>query len=544
MKNDLVTVPSTTRVALLLLALCLTRVDDAQSQAAVVELPRVFLDTRMPTTTGRTLTVGPKDDLQAALDQARPGDEIVLQAGATYVGNFLLPVKMGASRTPGTGAVITVRSSALSALREGRRVGPADTLSMARLVTQINGADVIGTNPGTAGWRFAGLEITAAPTVVRLGRLVRFGSGNRDQNTPASVPYNLVLDRSYLHVPTNLDIKRCIDLESAASAVIDSYLAGCHSNEGDAQAIAGWNGPGPYKIVNNYLEASAENVIWGGADPALADNVPSDIEIRRNHFFKPLEWKGKWMVKNLYESKSSRRTLIEGNVFENNWVHAQNGSAIALKSTNQSGRCPYCGTTDLTFRYNLIRNTGSGFNLSASPDPNVVIPMQRVMISDNLVINIDVSPFNGDGRGFLINGNIGDMTIAHNTIVSPTNSAVMFGGPLQSPPIRLVIRDNIIGGGLYGVKGPGLAAGTPTTNVFMRDGAFTGNVLVLPNANGYPGGNRFVSNWASVGFANISAYDFRLGARSDFKKRGTDGRDPGADIDALNAAIAGVVVGP
>jgi hypothetical protein len=155
MKNDLVTVPSTTRVALLLLALCLTRVDDAQSQAAVVELPRVFLDTRMPTTTGRTLTVGPKDDLQAALDQARPGDEIVLQAGATYVGNFLLPVKMGASRTPGTGAVITVRSSALSALREGRRVGPADTLSMARLVTQINGADVIGTNPGTAGWRFA-----------------------------------------------------------------------------------------------------------------------------------------------------------------------------------------------------------------------------------------------------------------------------------------------------------------------------------------------------------------------------------------------------
>ncbi|MEO8333652.1 MAG: hypothetical protein ABI664_01680 [bacterium] len=541
--NAPVTMRSATDVLLLVIALCCTGGNNASCQApAVAELPRVYLDTRMPATTGRTLTVGPRDDLQAALDRARPGDEIVLQAGATYAGNFVLPTKAGASRMPGAGAVITVRSSALSALREGRRVGPADTVSMARLVTQVNGGDVIGTNPGTAGWRFSGLEITAAPNVARLGRLVRFGSGNRDQNTQASVPHNLVLDRSYVHVGPTLDIKRCIDLESAASAVIDSYLAGCHSNEGDAQAIAGWNGPGPYKIVNNYLEGSAENIQWGGADPALADAVPSDIEIRRNHFFKPLEWKGKWIVKNLYESKASRRSLIEGNVFENNWVHAQNGSAIALKSTNQSGRCTWCGTQDLTFRYNLIRNTGSGFNLSASPDPNVVVPMQRVTITDNVVVNIDVAPFNGDGRGFLINGNIADMTIAHNTILSPTNSAVTFGGPVRSPPIRLVIRDNIIGGGLYGVKGDGVGAGTATIAAFMRDGSFAGNVLVLPNASGYPGGNRIVSNWGSVGFTNINSLDLRLVDRSDYKKRGSDGRDPGADMDALNAAIAGVVV--
>ena len=189
-----------------------------------------------------------------------------------------------------------------------------------------------------------GLEITAAPAVTRLGRLVRFGSGNADQNTDASVPHNLVLDRSYVHVGATVDIKRCIDLESGASAVIDSYVAGCHSNEGDAQAIAGWNGPGPYKIVNNYLEGSTENIQWGGADPALPNVVPSDIEVRHNHFFKPLDWKNKWLVKNLYESKSSRRTLIEGNVLENNWVHAQNGSAVALKSTNQNGRCTWCGT--------------------------------------------------------------------------------------------------------------------------------------------------------------------------------------------------------
>ena len=136
------------------------------------------------------------------------------------------------------------------------------------------------------------------------------------------------------------------------------------------------------------------------------------------------------------------------------------------------------------------------------------------------------------------------MTIAHNTILTPTNSAVTFGGPLQLPPVRLVIRDNIIGGGLYGVKGPGHGAGTPTISAFMQGGAFVGNVLVLPNASGYPGGNAFVSSWASLGFANVGSLNFRLSDRSDYRKRGSDGRDPGADMDALDAAIAGVVVVP
>ena len=206
--------------------------------------------------------------------------------------------------------------------------------------------------------------------------------------------------------------------------------------------------------MNNYLEASSENVIWGGSDPDIANMVPSDIEVRRNHFFKPTSWKGKWLVKNLYESKASKRTLIEGNIFENNWQDGQNGSAIALKSTNQSGGCPLCGTTDLTFRYNLIRNTGAGFNLSASPDPNVAVPMQRVTIHDNVMSNIDAGSFNGVGIGFMINQNPADLTLSHNTIVAPTNNRSRSAAN-QTPPIRLAFRDNIIGGGLYGVEGPG-----------------------------------------------------------------------------------------
>src|SRR6476646_10538926 len=36
-------------------------------------------------------------NLQAALDSAQPGDVILLQAGATFTGNYILPVKSGAT---------------------------------------------------------------------------------------------------------------------------------------------------------------------------------------------------------------------------------------------------------------------------------------------------------------------------------------------------------------------------------------------------------------------------------------------------------------
>ena len=62
-------------------------------------------------------------------------------------------------------------------------------------------------------------------------------------------------------------------LNSATSAVIDSWLGDCHSNQGDSQAIVGWNGPGPYLIQNNHLEAGHEVVMFGGGDTPRSEPV-------------------------------------------------------------------------------------------------------------------------------------------------------------------------------------------------------------------------------------------------------------------------------
>jgi hypothetical protein len=59
----------------------------------------------------------------------------------------------------------------------------------------------------------------------------------------------------------------------------------------DAQAVAGWNGPGPYWIENNYLEGAGDNVLFGGADPAITGLAASDVTFRRNHLSKPVAWR-------------------------------------------------------------------------------------------------------------------------------------------------------------------------------------------------------------------------------------------------------------
>src|SRR6185369_7660576 len=60
-------------------------------------------------------------DFQAALNDAQPGDTILLRAGETFVGNFVLPAKAG------NGLPILIRSDAADTTlpKDGVRLVPA-----------------------------------------------------------------------------------------------------------------------------------------------------------------------------------------------------------------------------------------------------------------------------------------------------------------------------------------------------------------------------------------------------------------------------------
>jgi hypothetical protein len=517
------------------------------------ELPRVYLNTTYTPPSGRTLTVNAGGNLQDALNSAVPGDTIVLQAGATYVapsGGYVLPYKANPNNQ-----WIVIRSSDLGSLpAAGDRVTPSHAGALPKILSRDTMPALV-TAAGANYWRLLGLEISLTPDAfadaptpdapINYG-LIFFGShSERDVNNLAT---DLIVDRCYIHGQPRKNVRRGIMLNSRRTAIIDSYLSEFHEIGSDSQAICGWNGPGPYKIVNNRLEGAGENILFGGADPVIPNLVPSDLEIRRNHFYKPLSWRNgdpsyagvNWSVKNLFELKNARRVLIDGNVFENNWLHSQNGFAILFTVANQDGGAPWTIVADITFTNNLVRNAGGGVNVLGKDYRHESLQAQRLLVKNNVFANIDAGQWGGLGR-FLQTVDSIDLRVENNTVFHSGNVGTGYTGMTQPANSGFVFRNNVASHNEYGFIGDGMGIGLPSLNAYFPNAVFTGNILAGGPAWLYPAGNHFPSSLDGVGFVNRAGGDYRLAASSAFKGKGSDGRDPGADIEGLNAALSGVV---
>jgi hypothetical protein len=454
--------------------------------------------------------------LQEALNNAVSGDTITLEAGATFTGSFVLPYK------PGTGW-ITIQSSMADALPEGKRVSPAQAQYMAKIMSP-NNQPAITAEAGAHHYRLIGLELTSAPGQYTL-QIALLGTGY--ENTTAQLPYSLELDRLYIHGDPETGGKRGIALNSRDTTVSNSYISDFKSTWQDSQAIMCWNGEGPFRIVNNYLEASGENIMFGGATSRIYGLIPSDIEIRNNYFFKPLSWKvghpsyggTEWLVKNLLELKIGRRVTIDGNVFENNWPHAQSGSAIMLTVRTENGRMPWAVVEDVTFSNNTVRNAVDGFKIMGSDGPHGG-STRRLTIRNNV--------FEELSSAFMhVQGTCNDLVVDHNTIFQK-GTLVLFS---YSPSSGFVYTNNISSVGSYGIFADGGGQGTTGLNKYAPGSLVTANVISGANASMYPAGNYFPSSLNEVSFVDRGRSDYRLAENSRYRHLGTDGKDLGATRD-------------
>jgi hypothetical protein len=493
-----------------------------QAGPAGAQPPHQLVDTGPAASTGRTVPVPPGADLQAAIDAARPGDTIVLTAGATYRGPITLAAK------PGDGW-LTIRSSEADGLPAGRRVGPADAPRMARIVTARGSEPAVLTSGAAHHVKLVGLELTGTPGTY-VQNLVFFGSG--EETSDAELPHHLVIERCYVHGDPGVGGRRGLAMNGRYVAVVDSYFADWKSTSHETQAIAAWNGPGPFKIVNNYVEAAGVNVLFGGADPTIPNLVAADIDVRRNHFAKRMAWRSeKWAVKNLFELKNARRVLIEGNLFENSWAAQQAGFAVVFTPRNQEGKSPWSVVEDVTFVNNVVRGAGSGISILGKDDNHPSGEARRIDIVNNLFADIDASKWGGRGWLLMMLAGTRDVTFEHNTAF-PTGAVVGLEGP---PHTGFIFRNNIVSHGEYGMKGSGLASGAPTVRALLPGARIEGNVFIGSDVAGHGSGNAVARRVKDVGFVDAEHGVWRLAPDSRFK-RAAGGRDPGINAERLAEA--------
>ncbi len=555
------------------------------------ELPRVYVRSALADTPapGKVISVHARDNLQAAINRAGCGDTIELQSGEVFTGAFHFPQK-----SCDDAHWIIVRTSAPnSALPpEGTRLTPcfagvaslpgrpdfhcaATHNVLARL--ELREREAIGPllfEPSANHYRFIGLEIT------RAGTLLVSALAIARQNGPVD---HVIFDRVWMHGTGRDETTRAIYLTAMSHvAVVDSFFTDfvCVAATGsctDSQVLGtgGGNTPsGPFKVVNNFLEASGENILFGGT-PATA--TPTDIEIRSNHLFKPLIWKpgepgfvggasGRpFIVKNLFELKNAQRVLFEGNILENSWGgFSQNGYAILLSPKNQENRCPVCTVTDVTIRYNRIENVGAVFSLInvRSDAGGESTAGERYSIHDIVATGV-----RGRQNGFAGSGLFAQLLvaappmrsvqIAHVTALVPR---AILGITNRGQFTNFKIESNILGSSDIDIEnqggGPANCAFQPERqgpgSVFKNcfaDSSMTHNLFI--GDGGWPTGNISAKDLHSAGIRELSGpegkpYELCKEKNGECKKispalhAGTDGKNLGADLEKLEQMLANV----
>lgn len=516
------------------------------------ELPQEWIETCVPET-DKTITVCNtgctflNSQLQQAINSATPGSTILLEQGVSYTGPFELPEKEGEGW-------IVIRTAGDDELLPGTnvRITPAYAPVIAKILAKP-GLSAIKTKSRAHHYYFLGIELAATDF---SWNLIEIGSAEKNID---DLPHDITFDRVYLHGHKTLGSRRGIAMNGRRIAVVNSWLSDFKEVGFDSQAICAWNGK-TLKIVNNYLEGAGENVMMGGAKPSIPNLLCSDIEVRYNHFYKPLSWRTAdpsyegthWSVKNLFELKNTDRVWIQGNVFENNWSDAQNGFAILFTPRTESGSCPWITVQNVTFEENIVRHTGSGFNISGRDNNYSTTPSNHILLRNNLIEDINGSTWGGDGRTLQVLGGVHHLIVDHNTFINPLGSTFINADGPNFPNENFIYRNNIASNGVYGLHGSGKGIGNPALDFYFPGAQFHHNVLTDgKTSNGgtvsnYPADNYFPGPMKDIGFQNYNfgfGGDYRLLAGSSFSNAGSDGVDIGADIETLELATEGVLSG-
>jgi hypothetical protein len=451
---------------------------------------------------GQTIVVGPGGNLQAALNQAQPGQTVQLQAGATFDGNFVLPVKTGAS-------YITVRTSTPDSQLPGptTRIGLSHEPLLAT-IRSINGLPALRTAPGAHHWRLIGLRFTTTGG----SDVITLGDGLQRDRT--LVPSDLILDRIVIRGDVTKGQKRGIQLNSANTFVRNSHIDGIRVAGQETQAIAGWNGPGPFVIENNYLEAASIGILFGGGEPAIDQLVPTDIVIRRNHITRPVSWRsGNWVVKNLLELKNARYVQIDGNLLEYNWAGGQAGFAVVFTVRAQGQHAPWSTIEHVRFENNVVRHSGSGINILGYDDTAPSRQARDIVIRNNLFTDIDHRTWGGAGIFLQIGDEPADVHVEHNTVMQSGHIVSVYGGTAAQPRVSPGFRfaSNIVLHNAYGIFGNNVGTGNAAIATYFPQAVIVGNSMAGGKASLYPAGNVFPTVADQMAqFVNSTGDDYRL----------------------------------
>jgi hypothetical protein len=382
-------------------------------------------------------------------------------APGIYTGNFV-------AATPG----VTIIGAALP----DARVAPDATA----------GYKLIPAAPGDATLRITASNIRISGVWIGQGNPSRavVEIGSDAVADPLLQPDDVTLDRIEIVAGVNGGL-RGIATHTRAFTLTRSRVVNFWWQGADSQAFLAINGPGPYTITDNQLQASGENVLWGGGSFRSEAMIPSNVVLRGNLLDKPKEWRRilnpdgtvlqpghPGSVKNSIEFKGVKGALVEDNLIDGMWPDAQDGAIIQLTPRNQDNNSPWTVVEDVVIRGNKFINHVKGpfINIIGTDNNYPSQQTARITIEGN---------YSDSVTGIRIQrGVAGHMRILNNTFPKITSWVLSFEGTQVLTPLEF--RRNVVRAGSSGIHGQ-YASGITGLDMYCAPGwVVQGNVIERP----------------------------------------------------------------
>jgi hypothetical protein len=368
-----------------------------------------------------TLNVPTGGDLQAALNAATCGDQIIVQAGASYSGNFVLRYKGPCSGTDADYISISTSDPAgISAA--GTRITNQFGLAMPKLVANTP-APVLEAEANAHHYRLIGIELTNIGGITFTPDLVLLGARSSGGGIPfVNHPHHITFDRCWIHEATNdsttpdgtvTTADRGMNINATDITIVESRVAGFRTfllgNNIDVEAsnaILFPNSARRVTVSNSYLESWFVPIFFGGSS-GESPNVATLTEVN----FDSTNHRG-----------SARFSIVQ---------NLSIGDLVAFKTTG--GRTPATNSShsneSVVFQVGKVTNIEGNtvsFSSWGSFDGNLA--------GGNPLLQAPDSPGQAQWNGYLNQ----DITISRNTIMINFNSTeqvwVQKGGSPTTQP--------------------------------------------------------------------------------------------------------------
>lgn len=323
-----------------------------------------------PTVQAATITVCAtgctynNSQLQTALNAAASGDTVLLESGQTYASGtdgFVLGAQCHIDQVwdcitvrtgvTSSGSVIALSNFPAAGVRMDTtyRTNSTGKAALAKIIPSVNNSPAIRTIwPGETGstcssspcvgdgWTLQFLEIYEKVDYAQ-GSLVTYGTnkvgkewngsctypdatpscwstampGGDTQDMLVEIPGHLTLIQCDLHGDPFVGQQNGVLLATKDARVLNNSMTDLKSRR-ENQAVIGINGIGPYDVENNLLQATTENVMWGGSDTylqlkAVITGSPTTTTIQLG---SPV-----WMHPELTTTPANLATDIYNNIF-------------------------------------------------------------------------------------------------------------------------------------------------------------------------------------------------------------------------------------